>query len=463
MLYFIVAVLGLAAGGFCVFIGIEAKRRRLSAIQDEQQVEAGRLEAGVTALRQRELQLGEELKRRKDHLEEQVTRAQAEIKRREEEVIHQLQERKKTIEQAKQGLAEAQASFDAKVVSYGELEVESVSLKRDLANMALNIRKAQLDREAQHERQSTIDGKVNDLGSRYLSDHVKWIGKAINANNFAACKQRLIDAIERCREIGFQTSTSDEETYVADLRAEFEREVRAALEREEQARIKAQIRDEQQREREVKRELDKLERERSIIAAALERALAETHDEHSFEIETLKARLAEAESKERAISQAQLTKAGFLYVISNIGSFGDCVFKVGMTRRMEPQERVRELGDASVPFPFDVHMMISCDDAPALENAIHRGLLKQQINKTNPRKEFFKTDIETIAQIVRNHHGCEVQYSADAEALQYRQSLTMSAEDQEFIEHVFEDAEDERGFESSDASFPVESAGGPGS
>ena len=80
-----------------------------------------------------------------------------------------------------------------------------------------------------------------------------------------------------------------------------------------------------------------------------------------------------------------------MYVLSNIGSFGEGVYKIGMTRRLEPQDRVRELGDASVPFPFDVHMMISCDDAPSLENALHRESHKQRVNKVNFRKEFFRT------------------------------------------------------------------------
>jgi T5orf172 domain len=167
----------------------------------------------------------------------------------------------------------------------------------------------------------------------------------------------------------------------------------------------------------------------------------------------LRARLAEAEAKERAISQAQLTKAGFVYVISNIGSFGEGMYKIGMTRRLEPLDRVRELGDASVPFPFDVHMMISCQNAPTLENALHKALFKHQVNKTNPRKEFFRSDIETIVNLVKEHHG-EVEYIADAEALQYRQSLSMSDEDAEFVEQVF-DTVDEDGEDGEDISSPV--------
>jgi hypothetical protein len=131
-----------------------------------------------------------------------------------------------------------------------------------------------------------------------------------------------------------------------------------------------------------------------------------------------------------------------VYVISNVGSFGESVYKIGMTRRLEPMDRVRELGDASVPFPFDVHMMISCEDAPKLENALHRELHTYRVNHMNPRKEFFRIDIETIRKLVEKYHGT-VEYVADAEALEYRQSLNMSEEDQEFIEHVYESMPDE--------------------
>lgn len=103
-----------------------------------------------------------------------------------------------------------------------------------------------------------------------------------------------------------------------------------------------------------------------------------------------------------------------------------------------------------MPFPFDVHMMISSNDAPALETALHRQLHKLRINKVNPRKEFFRVDFDSIRQIVEQHHGV-VEYTADAEALEYRQSLEISDEDEEYIEHVYEDAEEDRGATVDDA------------
>jgi hypothetical protein len=339
-------------------------------------------------------------------------------------------------------LAAQRSELESRIISYGELQKENCILKRDLQNIDVNLHKLQLDGELQRKRQDELDERTKELGSRYLKENVKWIGASLNANNFAACKQRLQEVIVRCRGIGFEVSAAEEAKLIADLKVEFERIVKVAIEREEQARIKAQIREEAKVAKEIERELKQVEWERTAIQAALDRALAEATDKHSEEIERLKARLAEAEQKERAISRAQMTKAGYVYVISNLGSFGEGVFKVGMTRRLEPKDRIRELGDASVPFPFDVHMMVSCDDAPALENALHRSLHKLRINKTNPRKEFFKTDLETIVRIAKENK-CKVEYIADVEALEYRQSVAMTEEDSEYIESVYDAAEDE--------------------
>lgn len=127
-------------------------------------------------------------------------------------------------------------------------------------------------------------------------------------------------------------------------------------------------------------------------------------------------------------------------LISNVGSFGEGVFKIGMTRRRVPQDRVDELGDASVPFPFDVHAMISCADAPALEAALHRRFGARRVNRVNPRKEFFRVGLDEIIAAVRAEHG-EVEYRADAEALEYLSSRTATDADLAGIEGAFADAE----------------------
>ena len=116
------------------------------------------------------------------------------------------------------------------------------------------------------------------------------------------------------------------------------------------------------------------------------------------------------------------------YVISNIGSFGERIFKIGMTRRLEPMDRVHELGDASVPFPFDLHVMLFSDNAPELENALHKLVQDRTINLVNLRKEFYRdVDLEEVETFVKKR-GLSAQFIKIAEAKEYRQSMAISSQ-----------------------------------
>lgn len=148
----------------------------------------------------------------------------------------------------------------------------------------------------------------------------------------------------------------------------------------------------------------------------------------------LESKLQEAEEKgQRALSMAQQTRRGHVYVISNIGSFGENVFKIGMTRRLEPLDRVKELGDASVPFSFDVHAMLYSDDAPTLEKELHRRFDRDSVNKVNPRKEFFRTSLAEIKQTVTQQGIDDVHWTMKSEAAEYRESLAIEKSRQEEI------------------------------
>ncbi len=132
---------------------------------------------------------------------------------------------------------------------------------------------------------------------------------------------------------------------------------------------------------------------------------------------------------------AQQTKRGHVYIISNIGSFGENVFKIGMTRRLEPLDRVRELGDASVPFSFDVHAMIYSEDAPALERELHRQFTEYQVNQINPRKEFFKVPLAKVREAIEEE-DVEVHWTMAAEAWEYRESEALAARHQQEQAHA---------------------------
>lgn len=144
-----------------------------------------------------------------------------------------------------------------------------------------------------------------------------------------------------------------------------------------------------------------------------------------LKIEKIEEEKRELQAKfERAISQAQITRAGYIYVISNIGSFGKGVCKIGMTRRLEPMDRVVELGDASVPYRFDVHTLAFVDDAPRLEKAIHRAFSSKRVNKENHRKEFFLVSPEEVKDVME-HMGIKSSWYYECDAREYRESELM--------------------------------------
>ena len=202
---------------------------------------------------------------------------------------------------------------------------------------------------------------------------------------------------------------------------------------EEQRELREKMREEEKARREYERAQKEAAKEEAMLQKAMEKAkamLASANEEQKAKYEAqlaeLEIKLKEAEEKnQRALSMAQQTKRGTVYIISNVGSFGENVYKVGMTRRLDPLDRVKELGDASVPFPFDVHAFVESDDAPALETALHRELSLAQMNKVNPRKEFFRVDLSVIKNMVEQK-GLEASWTMAAQAAEYRESIAIA-------------------------------------
>jgi multidrug efflux pump subunit AcrA (membrane-fusion protein) len=205
--------------------------------------------------------------------------------------------------------------------------------------------------------------------------------------------------------------------------------------KEEQAAIRQQEREDEKARREAeRRERDAANRE-AVAQKALEEAQAalgaatdRDADEYRRQIAHLERQLAEArEEKQRAKSLAEQTRAGYVYIFSNVGSFGDNVYKIGMTRREDPEDRRRELGDASVPFPFDCHAYIWTEDAPSLERALHVHFDGRRLNLENPRKEFFRLNIDEIQKEIDELKitlgiDAEIRWTLLAEAKDYRMS-----------------------------------------
>ena len=261
----------------------------------------------------------------------------------------------------------------------------------------------------------------------------------VKHDNYGKIKQAIIDAYALVNHNGQPFRNARIEQEYLDARLE---ELKWAVathelrqqELAEQKELREQIREEEKARREMEKAIKDAEKEERMLQKALEKArkeLAGATEEQKLQYEAqlaeLESKLSEAEAKgQRALSMAQQTKRGHVYVISNIGSFGEEVFKVGMTRRLEPMDRVKELGDASVPFSFDVHAMIYSDDAPALEKSLHRVFDDKSVNKVNPRKEFFKLPLSEIKQAVEQENVDDVHWTLKAEAAEYRESMSIN-------------------------------------
>ena len=217
-----------------------------------------------------------------------------------------------------------------------------------------------------------------------------------------------------------------------------EREVRLAyefaLQKEQEKEALREAREQEREARKLAQEIaaarKKLEKEKKQylaaykdIAARLKNATEEDRADLEEKAAELKAKLEDVDAAVADVDYREANqKAGFVYVISNIGSFGEGVYKIGMTRRLDPMERIRELSDASVPFNFDVHAMIFCDDAPKLEAALHREFEDRKVNIVNQRREFFKVSLAEIEEVVKENYDKTVEFTEVPDAEQFRTS-----------------------------------------
>lgn len=313
---------------------------------------------------------------------------------------------------------------------------ENLKKLRQNNKMMIINRQAGICEYMDNERQKTAVDFVIDA----YNGKVDSILSTVKKDNYGILKQKIEDAFQLVNFNGkaFRNARISEIYHHARLEelkwAVVTQELRAA-ELEEQREIREQIREEEKARKEFEKAIKDAEKEEQTLKRLIEKAEAQVSRANEEQkalfqqkLEELQGKLEQAEEKnQRAISMAQQTKTGNVYVISNIGSFGEHIYKIGMTRRLEPLDRVRELGDASVPFEFDVHAMIYSDNAPALERRLHKKFLKNQLNKINPRKEFFRLNLSDL----KNHLetiGINCKWTLLAEAKQYRETLKLEEE-----------------------------------
>ena len=289
----------------------------------------------------------------------------------------------------------------------------------------------------------TVNGSKSQ-GNKMVKDMQKLLLRAFNVecddivnnvkiSNFDKSLERIKTISEQISKLGSIMSISISPTYVEFKKSELclaldfeqkkqEEKEMIKLERERQ-------REETKAQKEIEEARKRLQKEQSHYQNALDKLIDQIQKsgENVDLLEKkaqLEAQLADTEKAIKDVDYREANKrAGYVYIISNIGAFGENVFKIGMTRRLDPMDRINELGDASVPFNFDVHALIFTDDAPGLETALHNAFEHQKLNKINSRREFFRVSLEDIKSVVRQNFDKTVEWVDIAEAEQYRQSL----------------------------------------
>ncbi|MBM6820635.1 DUF4041 domain-containing protein [Clostridium saudiense] len=295
----------------------------------------------------------------------------------------------------------------------------------------------------------TVDGS-KAKGTKMTNDNIKQILRSFNTeceNAIDRVKFNNIDSMKKRIEKSFESLNKLNETVHVGLKPSFlnlkieelylayEYQVKKQEEKEEQKRIREELREQAKLKKELEEARKNIDKDLKHFTNALEslniqlnnneitqeqrEALLNKKNELEEQINTLTNNLKDIDYRQ------ENQKAGYVYVISNIGAFGEDIYKIGMTRRLNPQDRIDELGDASVPFNFDVHAMIFAEDAPALENALHKAFDNKKVNMINQRREFFNVKLEEIEKVIRNNFDNTVEFIKIPEAEQYRESVKM--------------------------------------
>lgn len=312
----------------------------------------------------------------------------------------------------------------------------------------------------------TVNGKVTE-GRKMVNDMLKLLIRSFNNecdhcvdnvkfDNVELGEKRVRQSYDACNKLGRVMSAQLAPKYLKlkldelHLAHEFQRKKQE--EKEESKRAREELREQQKLEQEIRAAREKIAKERKHFSAALKdlqvrlNMVTDEEDRAALtqKIAEVEAGRAALDGEEKLIDyREQNAKAGYVYVISNIGAFGEGIYKIGMTRRLNPAERVDELGDASVPFWFDVHAMVFSENAPSLEAKLHERFAAGRLNKVNDRKEFFRADLREIETVIRANYDAVVEIVHAAPAEQFRESLRMAKPSEVIQAHEREAASSE--------------------
>lgn len=440
-----------------------------AAIEQHQRQRAQELEEQITGQRAGFERFQNDRKR---EIDEHVARQRAELDRLRDDVESRVAGKRALLDEILAEIAAAEPAQQAAAARAAELRAEIAQLEetQDLQSFGFYKARYALDtpeeyknkleecRAAQKDmvsegtavvcaNQWTVQGSAAK-GKKMVGEQIRLMLRAFNGesdaaiakikyNNAESLENRIKAAFKAINKLGATKGTTISDQYAAlklnELCLSHEYQEKLQEEREEQRRLREELKEAEKAEREIERAVEQAEGEEAKYALALAAAQDQVREATGKQLEKLEKLVSKLQSelgeaidrKVKATARAQLVKSGHVYVLSNIGSFGEGVYKIGMTRRFEPLERVKELGDASVPFYFDVHAMIYCEDAPRLESALHREFASRRINRINMRREYFRVTLDEIRRAVAKHHGI-VTFLLEPEAEEYRKTVAMA-------------------------------------
>lgn len=362
-----------------------------------------------------------------------------------EQAIGELNGRKLQIEQEMRSLEESVVNVRDEVTlqgfglyAYENPAEESVRLASQLEYIRGEIKAVVKNKKAvlgasvfsynnSHAKGRTFVNKLSKIALRSYNAEVENAITRLKAGNIAAAEKRLERAKNEVARMGDMASIRISDTYhqlrMRELRLAYEHLQAKQAAREAEREERARLREEKKAKQEMEAERKRLEKEESHYQNAIEKLRADGRDD---EAEVLEGKLSEVRKGIEDVDyRAANVRAGYVYVISNVGSFGENIVKIGMTRRLTPMDRVRELGDASVPFNFDVHALHFSEDAVGVEAELHRHFAKKKVNLVNNRREFFYTTPAEVKEALSQIDGSVLEYKETADAEQFRLSQAM--------------------------------------
>jgi hypothetical protein len=325
---------------------------------------------------------------------------------------------------------------DAGVFRYHHPLENSETYKRELDRVQDAMKQMIRDKTAVTGSSNfTFNGSSRE-GAKMVADWCKLMLRSYNAEaenslrvmkagSIDAAKKRLARAAEVIEKLGKMLSIQINDHYeklrLLELELTADYLQKKQEEKENERAERERLRDEAKAQAEFRRELEKLDKERkhleNVRKALLDKGEIEAARELESELDKVVAGIEGVHQREANI------RAGYVYVISNLGAFGPKMVKIGMTRRLHPEERVLELGDASVPFRYDTHILYYSHDAVSLETALHRELTARRVNQVNMRREFFYATPEEVRELLKKHAGQVLEYVLEPEAAEFRQSV----------------------------------------